>query len=70
MTEQNQSFEAGARVVRQGTAGPKGTVQKVRTDTVRSSIVNSKDMDRGTTVTVIWDNGTVSHYISGSLELA
>ncbi len=60
----------GDRVVRADTKGPVGTVQKVRMDTTRTSIKEEESMEQiaGVTVTVLWDNGTLSHFVPDSLQ--
>ena len=62
-------FATGDRVKQTGSEGPCGTVQKVRVETVRKSIKES-DEQPGITVTVLWDNGTTSHFIPEGLEKA
>ncbi|MCB0323968.1 MAG: hypothetical protein KDD69_10355 [Bdellovibrionales bacterium] len=61
------SLKAGDRVKRVDTEGPLGVVQKVRIETVRQSIRPDGDPP-GITVTVLWDNGTLSHFVPGGLE--
>ena len=63
-------FKAGDRVVRQGDSGPLGTVQRVRIETSRSTIKEGGQEPPGITVTVLWDNGTTSHFVPESLDLA
>jgi hypothetical protein len=60
----------GDRVRRIGAAGPLGTVQKIRTETVRQSIKVDGAEPPGITVTVLWDNGTKSHFVPSGLEKA
>lgn len=62
------TFEKGDRVKRLQTEGPIGTVQKVRTETVRQSIKIDGTEPPGVTVTVLWDNGTKSHFVPDSIE--
>ena len=59
---QKVPFEVGDRVVRTGTKGPYGLVQKVRVDTTRNTIKEDGGEPPGITVTVLWDNGTLSHF--------
>lgn len=59
-------FETGDRVKKSDTDGPFGTVQKVRVETVRKSIKES-DEPPSVTVTVLWDNGTTSHFVPNGL---
>ena len=61
------SFVPGDRVKRKEISGPVGTVQKVRTETAASSIKLDKEIPTET-VTVLWDNGTLSHFIPEGLE--
>ncbi len=62
-------FSTGDRVKQSGSDGPRGTVQKVRVETVRKSIKQKAELP-GITVTVLWDNGTTSHFIPNGLEKA
>ncbi len=64
------SFTSGDRVKRISTEGPFGTVKKIRVETVRQSIKTEGGEPPGVTVTVLWDNGTLSHFIPASLEKA
>ena len=68
----SKSFTPGDRVKRIGIHGPVGTVEKVRTETISDSIkFAGKDKEPPTeTVTVMWDNGTLSHFIPEGLEHA
>ncbi len=61
-------FKQGDRVKRAGTDGPLGTVKGVRIESVRQSIRNDKGDPPGVTVTVLWDNGTLSHFVPDGLE--
>jgi hypothetical protein len=63
-------FKAGDLVKRVGKVGPKGTVQKIRVETTRSSLKEESAEGPGITVTVLWDNGTVSHFVPDGLEKA
>ena len=63
-------FKRGDRVRRIDGDGPLGTVQKVRIETVRQSIKVEGSEPPGVTVTVLWDNGTSSHFVPGGLEKA
>lgn len=67
-----QSFKVGDRVKRRGGVGPQGTVQKVRIEQIRESLRESKDdlEPPAVTVTVLWDNGTTSHFVPDGLENA
>lgn len=65
---QSGSFNAGDRVRLAGTTGPLGTVKKVRMETIRQSIRESESEPPGVTVTVLWDNGTLSHFVPEGLE--
>ena len=60
-------FKAGDRVTRVNTDGPLGTVERVRVETVRETIKQEGGEDPAVTVTVIWDNGTLSHFIPDGL---
>lgn len=63
-------FRTGERVKRAGQSGPLGTVQKVRVETVRTTLKVDGNEPPGVTVTVLWDNGTVSHFVPQGLEKA
>ena len=63
-------FQKGDRVKRSGTVGPMGTVQNIRVETVRQSIKVDGAEPPGIAVTVLWDNGTKSHFVPGALEKA
>lgn len=65
--EPDIGFKTGDRVVRAETKGPLGTVQNVRIETVRTSIKEGAEAP-GVTVTVLWDNGTLSHFIPEGIE--
>ncbi len=62
----------GDRVVRKGHSGPVGTVALVRTETIRPSLKESQEGQEppSIVVTVLWDNGTTSHFIPEGLEPA
>jgi hypothetical protein len=62
------SLIKGDRVKRVKTDGPFGTVKRIRVETVRQSIKVDSNEPPGVTITVIWDNGTVSHFIPAGLE--
>ena len=68
----SDKFQSGDRVVRRGVPGPAGTVQKVRVETTRESLRESKEGEEppAVTVTVVWDNGTISHFVPEGLERA
>ena len=61
-------FSKGDRVRRTDGEGPLGTVYKVRVETMRQSIKTEGSEPPGVTVTVLWDNGTSSHFVPGGLE--
>ena len=60
-------FNRGDRVKRFETEGPFGTVENIRIETVRQSIKESNQAP-GIAITVLWDNGTKSHFVPGALE--
>lgn len=60
-------YVTGDRVKRVDSEGPFGTVQKIRVETVRQSIKVDGTEPPGVTVTVLWDNGTSSHFVPGGL---
>ena len=67
-------FEPGDRVVHIDEAsgkplpGPTGTVQNIRVETVRSSLKPNDNDPLGIAITVLWDNGTISHFVPESLQ--
>ncbi|MCB0359334.1 MAG: hypothetical protein KDD44_06850 [Bdellovibrionales bacterium] len=65
-----ETFKPGDRVVRRDVAGPEGTVQKIREERIRETLRESTDGDEplGITVTVLWDNGTASHFVPDALQ--
>ncbi len=62
------AFKTGDRVSRIGVEGPIGTVCHVRVESVRESIKQKGGTAPGVSVTVLWDNGTTSHFVTESLE--
>lgn len=68
--EMELNLQKGDRVKRLGTMGPLGTVQNIRVETVRQSIKVEGGEPPGIAVTVLWDNGTKSHFVPGALEKA
>lgn len=64
----HKSFKPGDRVRRSGLEGPQGTIKKIRVETVRQSIKEDGNEPPGVTITVLWDNGTLSHFIPEGLE--
>lgn len=69
MAENKIKFSTGDRVKRSGTEGPTGTVKQVRIESVRQSLRTEDGEPPGVTVTVLWDNGTLSHFIPEGIEL-
>ena len=65
-SEAASAFVPGDRVKRKDLPGAVGTVQKVRSETAQSSIKSDKAVPTET-VTVLWDNGTLSHFIPEGL---
>ena len=61
-------FKTGDRVKRAAVNGPLGTVQKVRVEIVRNQLKLEGGEPPGVTVTVLWDNGTLSHFVPDGLE--
>lgn len=65
-----EEYKTGDRVKRINTDGPYGTVQSVRVETIRQSIKIDDNEPPSVTVTVLWDNGTLSHFIPEGLVRA
>lgn len=67
-----EKFEEGDRVKKAGGQSPVGTIQNIRTETVKDSIKEAAKDDEApsVTVTVLWDNGTLSHFVPDGLERA
>ena len=63
-------FKPGDRVLRPGVDGPMGTVQNVRVETMRTSVKAEGAEPPGVAVTVLWDNGTLSHFVPDALRKA
>ena len=67
-------FEPGDRVVHIDEetggqlSGPIGTVQNIRIETIRSSLKPNESEPLGMAITVLWDNGTISHFVPQSLK--
>jgi hypothetical protein len=72
-----EEFKPGDRVIRAeqigsdakgATKGPMGVVQKIRVESQRNSIrEDGHNEGPGVAVTVLWDNGTVSHFVPEGL---
>lgn len=65
----SDNFSVGDRVRKSEGTGPLGTVQKVRIETVRTTLKEDGGEPPGVSVTVLWDNGTVSHFVPSTLKL-
>lgn len=65
-----KDFKPGDRVVRAEGSGPQGTVRVVREERATESIKESSEGKEklGITVTVLWDNGTSSHFVPEALN--
>ncbi len=62
-------FKPGDRVARaDGLVGPTGTVQNIRVEVIRSSLKPSISEAPGLAITVLWDNGTLSHFVPDGLR--
>jgi len=63
-------LKVGDRVIRQDVSGPHGTIKKIRVETVGPSLKEAPvgKEPPGVTVTVLWDNGSMSHLIPDSLQ--
>jgi hypothetical protein len=67
MSMSHTEFQQGDRVKQANAGGMAGTVQKVRVETVRTSLKEDGNEPPGVTVTVLWDNGTLSHFVPEGL---
>lgn len=67
MEQPEVAFKAGDRVRRADGAGPLGTVERIRIETVRETIKVDDTEPPSVTVTVLWDNGTTSHFVPNGL---
>ncbi len=63
-------LKVGDRVTRKGVPGPRGTVRKVRVEMVRTTIKEDGIEPPGESILVLWDNGTLSHFVPEALEAA
>ena len=64
----NTAFKSGDKVVRVGHEGPVGIVQKVRLETMRAGLKDPDEQSRSVTISVLWGNGTLSHFVPDGLE--
>lgn len=62
------NLKEGDRVVQVSGKGPQGVVQAIRIETTRVSVNDAVKEAPGVSVTVLWDNGTTSHFIPEALE--
>ncbi|MBL7662316.1 hypothetical protein JNK13_06140 [bacterium] len=63
----SQKFNTNDKVVRKGTVGPIGVVTQIRVETQRATLKESEE-GPSVTVTVLWNNGTLSHFTPDGLE--
>ena len=63
-------FQVGDRVKRAEFTGPIGTVKQIREESIRRTIKKDETEEPAVTVTVIWDNGTESHFVPEGLSSA
>ena len=69
MTQANEHpFKIGDRVKRLDVVGPIGTIQNIRIETLRESLKQDGDEPPAVTITVLWDNGTLSHFVPEGLS--
>lgn len=61
-------LKQGDRVKRAGTQGPGGTVKQIRVETTRQTMRTDDGDPPGVTVSVLWDNGTLSHFVPDGVE--
>lgn len=60
-------FKVGDRVRQKDVSGPTGTVKSIRVETTRETLKQDDSEPKSLTVTVLWDNGTLSHFIPDGL---
>ena len=61
-------FKIGDRVFRPGIEGPAGVVKNIRIETVKDSIKKDGTEQPGVAISVLWDNGTISHFVPSALK--
>lgn len=60
-------LKVGDRVKRAEAPGPVGTIKQIREESIRGSL-KAETEEPAVTVTVIWDNGTESHFVPEGLQ--
>ena len=61
-------FKVGDRVVRPDIDGPEGVIQNIRIETVKMSVKKDGQEQPGVAISVLWDNGTLSHFVPSALK--
>ena len=61
-------FKIGDRVVRPDIDGPTGVIQNIRVETVKTSVKKDGQEQPGVAISVLWDNGTLSHFVPSALK--
>jgi hypothetical protein len=67
MNKVELDFKVGDRVIRPGVEGPAGVVQNIRIETIKDSIKKDGQEQPGVAISVLWDNGTLSHFVPSAL---
>lgn len=63
-----QDFSIGDKVKRVLVDGPVGVVKNIRTETIRTTLKSDEKEPPSVCITVVWDNGTLSHFVPDGLE--
>lgn|GEM_PF-1289937 len=61
--------QVGDTVIRKGVPGPRGIVDGIRVETTRPTLRQEEGEPPGVTVSVLWDNGTTSHFVPNGVEV-
>ena len=61
-------FRVGDRVIRPDIDGPSGVIQNIRVETVKMSVKKDGQEQPGVAISVLWDNGTLSHFVPSALK--
>ena len=61
-------FKVGDRVIRPDVDGPAGVIHNIRVETVKMSVKKDGQEQPGVAISVLWDNGTLSHFVPSALK--